>query len=160
MSNAQKQYGYFGLEIVEFVPTFKEVDGETIQTSSIQFDMPATEAQYLEQESAKEIARLDALPSAAELLLAATKSKRQQLIADTDQLAVRHMRQELRFTAPEMDALAKKGKALTTAQFKELEAYTQALRDLPTTLKAWPAVTEADWPKKPAFMDKSSTTGA
>lgn len=85
---------------------------------------------------------------------------RQQLIDATDPLAIRHMRQELRFTAAEMEALAKKGKALTTSQFKELEAYTQALRDLPTTLKTWPKVADGDWPKKPTFMDKSSTTGA
>jgi hypothetical protein len=86
-------------------------------------------------------------------------ANRAQRLVDTDPLAVRHMRQELRFTAPEMEALAKKGKALTTDQFKELEAYTQALRDLPTTLKTWPEVTDADWPKKPAFMDKPSTQG-
>jgi hypothetical protein len=88
-----------------------------------------------------------------------TLFKRQNFIAATDPFAIRHMRQELRFTAPEMEALAKQGKALTTAQFKELEAYTQALRDLPTTLKTWPAVADSDWPKNPAFMDKPSTQG-
>lgn len=98
-------------------------------------------------------------PSDLDALLVAAKVKRQFMIAETDPLAIRHMRQELRFSAAEMEALVKNGKALTLSQFKELEAYTQALRDLPTTLKTWPTVTDADWPKKPAFMEKSSTQG-
>lgn len=81
-----------------------------------------------------------------------SQRERELRIGATDPLAIRHMRQELRFSAAEMAALAAKGKALTTAQFKELEAYTQALRDLPTTLKTWPVVAEGDWPKKPAFL--------
>jgi hypothetical protein len=84
---------------------------------------------------------------------------RLQLISQTDPLAMRHIRQNERLTSVEMEALAKLGKALTTAQFKELEAYTQALRDLPTTLKTWPTVADTDWPKKPVFMDKPLAQG-
>lgn len=141
-----KTYGYINGEIVEFTPVFTEIGGEPVQISFARFDKPATEEAYLLQEFGKDQARLAARAGSF------AKIRRQQLIDATDPLAIRHMRQELRFTAPEMDALAKKGKALTLAQFKELEVYTQALRDLPTTLKTWPVVAEGDWPKKPAFL--------
>jgi hypothetical protein len=154
-----KKYGYIGAEVVEFDPVFADVAGQRVQISDIAFDKPATEEQYLKQEALKNRARVDAQPTVEQQLLSVSKTMRQQLIDATDPLAIRHMRQELRFTAPEMEALAKRGKALTTAQYKELEAYTQALRDLPTTLKTWPTVADSDWPKKPAFMEKSSTTG-
>lgn len=114
---------------------------------------------FLTESDPSVLAYLASQPSTKDFQMQAANNMRGELIDATDPLAIRHMRQELRFTAPEMDALAKKGKALTLAQFKELEAYTQALRDLPTTLKTWPAVTDAEWPKKPAFMDKPTTQG-
>jgi hypothetical protein len=52
-----------------------------------------------------------------------------------------------------MTALAAKGKAITAAQRKELEAYAQALRDVPETVKTWPSIKDSEWPAKPAWLD-------
>lgn len=82
----------------------------------------------------------------------ANKAKRQALLTETDALAMRHVRQSAALTAAQLDARAKAGKAITPAQFKELETYAQALRDLPEVLKSWPVVAAKDWPAKPAFF--------
>jgi hypothetical protein len=149
-----------------FVKYLKDINGKVLRVVYDQKSLDAIakapqefQPAFLSDSHPDVLTFLAALPSDLDALLVSAKAKRQFMINETDPLAIRHMRQELRFTAPEMEALAKKGKALTLAQYKELEAYTQALRDLPTTLKTWPKVADSDWPKKPAFMEKSSTTG-
>ena len=100
-------------------------------------------------------------PAQAAALVAATKARRLTLLADTDPIANRDNRQNAALTSAQVAALAAKGKAITPAQRKELETYTQALRDLPEAVKAWPAVKDTDWPAKPSWLDAmSKRTGA
>ena len=80
------------------------------------------------------------------------KNRRQTLLAETDPIANRDTRQNAALTSTQIAALVTKGKAITAAQRKELEAYTQLLRDM-GELKGWPAaVVDTDWPVKPGWL--------
>jgi uncharacterized protein YecA (UPF0149 family) len=81
------------------------------------------------------------------------KAHRQALLTETDWIAQRHVRQSAALTAAQLEARAKVGKAITTAQFKALENYAQALRDVPETVKAWPTMQAGDWPAKPDWLE-------
>jgi hypothetical protein len=138
--------------------TIKGIDGkETIlpavkSASEIAYDQLIADGFSKTPMTAKEFEAFRNPPKTPEQLAALVNAKRQSLLAETDALAIRHMRQSAALTAAQLDARAKAGKAITPAQFKGLEAYAQALRDLPESLKSWPVVADKDWPAKPVFL--------
>jgi hypothetical protein len=98
-------------------------------------------------------AQADARANDPATLAAAVKARRQALLAETDPIAARDSRQNAALTAAQVTALAAKGKAITAAQRKELEAYAQALRDVPETVKTWPSIKDSEWPAKPTWLE-------
>ena len=67
---------------------------------------------------------------------------RNGLLYSTDWLFVRHSEQLLMGTEP----------SLTTQQIQELNAYRQALRDMPDTILSNTVLNEEEWPVPPAFL--------
>jgi Phage tail assembly chaperone protein len=108
-----------------------------------------TDAQFADWQKAQ----ADARANDPATLAAATKARRQALLAETDPIANRDNRQTAALTSAQVTALAAKGKAITAAQRKELEAYAQALRDVPEAVKTWPSIKDSEWPAKPTWLD-------
>jgi Phage tail assembly chaperone protein len=108
-----------------------------------------TDAQFADWQKAQ----ADARANDPATLAAANKARRQALLAETDPIANRDNRQTAALTTARMAELATKGKAITAAQRKEMEAYAQALRDIPETVKTWPIIKDSEWPAKPSWLD-------
>jgi hypothetical protein len=140
--------------------TFKNLDGkETIlpavkSKSEEAYDQLIADGFSKTPMTAEEFEAFRNPPKTPAQLADTVKAQRQALLAETDTLAMRHVRQSAALTAAQLEARAKAGKAITPAQFKELEAYAQALRDLPDTLKSWPVVAASAWPIKPSFLTR------
>jgi Phage tail assembly chaperone protein len=108
-----------------------------------------TDAQFADWQKSQ----ADALANNPATLAAAAKAHRQSLLAETDPIANRDNRQTAALSTARMAELAAKGKAITAAQRKEMEAYAQVLRDVPETVKTWPTIKDSEWPAKPSWLD-------
>ena len=129
------------------LPTGANLDDDIIIIKDGKADVQKGAARVARDALAKAAAdAADKARGAADKAAAASAkvAARANALADTDWLVTRHTGQAAATNAKQMAALVAKGKALSAAQFVELETYRQALRDTDPSAGVLPA--------KPAFV--------